>query len=515
MPHSHAPVSKTSKRGRYAKLSDIQFVASVIQEQMMNSQGPASRTRFLINGKLYHYNEVARRIRRAKKAGILWSDKFDKMLAQPSHIEIITSPVLKEISSNSMISTGHTTDYGDASLSKQRSSLLEIYARWAELMDCSYRGCFLDLVSADEHSEIFPTLSYPDEHLMPAKFFFNIIKYFRGAHDHGHFVENEVGEMVSHVSGGSIARVNNFYKCCITAIDLLEIGYPAQGFALVSDALWLIEELLEEQDPKLIDTICDVSVILLTKGWDRVYELLTDRICSMVAIRASSQKEELQPWAQVFACLRKLPTTQALEMMRRGWLCGFNQLEGILPGHAWDGLNMSCSSNYSLRMGEHITRLHQDIMSAWFSLPDPSALSSMRQQFACGNVLYHDKNYREAFGAMESVAFRCAKAREQGDMNWVALEIEALEVSARCSYAMSKRRPYDTDVFAAIAVLQTAIVRSEIVWGTASATTIALRHTLWLWLLGQDRCSEAQSLRETMDAVVVKLEPDLSSPWTG
>jgi hypothetical protein len=512
MPRTHAPVSKTSKRGKYAKLSDIQFVASVIQEQMMNSRGPVSHTRFLINGKLYPHNEVARRIRRAKKSGIFWSDRSDKMLAQPSHIEIITSPVLEEIRLNSMTSTGHTTSYGDAPLSKQRSSLLEIYARWAELMDCSYRGCFLDLVSAEEHSKILPTLSYPDEHLMPAKFFFNIIKYFRGAHDNGHFVENEAGEMVSHVSGGSITRVNNFYKCCITAIDLLERGYPTQGFALVSDALWLIEELLEEQDPKLIDTICDVSVILLTKGWDRVYELLTDRICSMVAIRALSRKEELQPWAQVFACLRKLPTTQALEMMRRGWLCGFNQLEGILPGHAWDGLNMSCSSNYSLRMGEHITRLHQDIMSAWFSLPDPSALSSMRQQFACGNVLYHDKNYHEALGAMESIVFRCAQAREQGDMNWVALEIEALEVSARCSYAMSKGRPHDRYVSAAVAVLQTAIARSEIVWGIVSATTIALQHTLWLWLLDQDRCSDAQSLRETMDAIVVKVEPEVSDP---
>jgi hypothetical protein len=30
--------------------------------------------------------------------------------------------------------------------------------------------------------------------------------------------------------------------------------------------------------------------------------------------------------------------------------------------------------------------------------------------------------------------------------------------------------------------------------------------------LDQDRCSDAQSLRETMDAIVVKVEPEVSDP---
>jgi hypothetical protein len=507
MPQHRASDSKGSKRGQYAKLSDIQFIASVIQKQRTQSGGPLSQMRFLINGKLYPYSEVVRRIRRAKKSGIFWSDKPNKTLKQPSHIEIITSPVPIRNHSVLMAYTSNAKDCRGEPSSIQSSRLSEIYARWAEVMDCSYRDCFLDLVSAEQTATMHPALSYPDEHLMPAKFFHNIIKYFNGAYDNGHYVRNELGELVSHVSVKSSTNVNNFYKCCITAIDLLERGYPAQGFALVSDALWLIEELLEERDPKLIDTICDVSVILLTKGWDRMYDVLTDRICGMVEIRALRKNEELQPWAQVFACLRKLPTAQALEMMRRGWQCGFDQLEGILPGHAWEGLNMSCSSDYSLRMGENIRRLHQDIMSAWFSLPQPSALGSMQKQFACGNALYHDKDYREAAGAMESIISRCVEAREQGDMMWVSLEIEALEVFAKCRRARSRLSQHQTDMSAAVALLETAIARSEIVWGVTSATTIALQHVLWLWLLDQDRGSEAQSLRVTIDAVLIKPEP--------
>lgn len=465
----------------------------------------------MINGKLYPYGEVTRRIRRAKQPEqISWSVKLDKTSAQPDRVRIISSPESEGCQSDLMPYTGYTTNYSDVSPEKRRSSLPETYARRAELIDCSIRDCFLDLVCLEENATIPPPLSYPDEQIVPAKFFFNIFRYFRGAHDNGDFVRNELGELVSHASAKSTANVKNFYKCCITAIDLIERNYPAQGFALVSEALWLIEELLEQRDPKLIDTICDVSVILLTKGWDQVYEILNARICGMVEISALRNGEEHHPWSQIFACWRKLPTSEALEFMRRGWLCGYDQLEGNSPGLAWEGLNMSCTSNYPLRMGEHTARLHQDIMSAWFSVPDPTALSSMRQQFACGNVLFYEKNYREALGTMQSIISRCVTAREQGDQMWLAMEIEALEVAARSSYAISTKPGRSNDVSGAMVLLETAIERSESVWGVKSATTIALQHTLWLWLLEHDRHDEAEHLRRTMDAVVIKSGPEVS-----
>lgn len=65
----------------------------------------------------------------------------------------------------------------------------------------------------------------------------------------------------------------------------------------------------------------------------------------------------------MFDCLRKLPTSQALELMQRGWKCGYDQLEGIFPGHAWDGLNISCSPNHPLRMGQYVSQLHHEILS--------------------------------------------------------------------------------------------------------------------------------------------------------
>lgn len=243
-----------------------------------------------------------------------------------------------------------------------------------------------------------------------------------------------------------------------------------------------------------------------------MYDVLNDRICAMVEIRAAQKNEEHQPWAQMFACLKRLPTSQALELMQRGWKCGYDQLEGIFPGHAWDGLNISCSSNHPLRMGAYVSQLHQDILST----PDislqrnktnPNDSSDMQRQFTRAKVLHSQGNYDQALKALEYIISRCSKAGKRGEEKWMALEIEALEVSARCHYAINGPRPAHNGVSCAENLLKISITKSTTLWGVKSATTIALKHTLWLWFLEQNRYKEAEMLREAIDAIVVKQEP--------
>ncbi|THX08189.1 hypothetical protein D6D18_01890 [Aureobasidium pullulans] len=452
------------------------------------------------------YGQATRHIPRAKESGNSWSGVPIRS-AQATHVRIAP-----KVNQSATKFAGSTPDLCDDSPDGD-SDVIEVYTPDLDPTDGVFQNQSLALVA--KTATIAPMLIYPDEHLIPVKFFSNIFDYFRGACDNGHFVRNDLGDLVSHVSPRSSMDVSNFYKCCITAIDLLERGYYAQGFALVSNALWLVERLLEVRDPKLIDTICDVAVLLLTKRWDQVYEILMERICCMVQFQAIRNKEQHHPWAQLFAWLQKLPTAQALEILRRGWKCGLDQLEDVNPGHSWEWLNMNCSSDYPLRMGGHVTRLHQDVVSAWFEVPEPSALSSMRQQFACGNVLYYDGNYREALGAMESIIYRCTEAREKGEEKWMTLEIEALEVASRCHSALSKSGRGRGDIPTAVTLLETSIERSEVVWGASSATTIALQHSLWLLLLEQERHSEAELLRSKIDAVMVQSKPGTSGAATG
>ncbi|KAH0287493.1 hypothetical protein KCU62_g5881, partial [Aureobasidium sp. EXF-3399] len=388
----------------------------------------------------------------------------------------------------------------------------DIYPRWAELMDESSRNYFLQLVHMERNMSVPALPFYSDEYSIKARFFFNIIKYFRGAYDNGQFVYNELGEYVSHVSPTSITKINNFYKCCITAIDLIERGYHIQGFALVSDSLWLMEQLLEERDPKLIDTICDVSVLLLIRGWNRMYEVLNERICAIVEIRAVHRKEEHQPWAQMFDCLKRLPTSQALELMQQGWKCGYDQLEGIFPGHAWDGLNISCSPHHSLRMGQHFSQLYHEILSTPVASPrrnkeHPNSTSDIQRQFTRAKVRHSLGGHHAALEDLDLIVSRCSKAREQGENKWMALEVEALEVSARCHCAIGGLVTACGGQSTAETLLRTAITRSTTLWGGKSATTIALKHTLWSWCLEQGQFKEAELLRLAIDAVVVKIEP--------
>jgi hypothetical protein len=79
------------------------------------------------------------------------------------------------------------------------------------------------------------------------------------------------------------------------------------------------------------------------------------------------------------------------------------------------------------------------------------------------------------------------------------MEIEALEVSARCHFAIHRLTPSDLEMSTAETLLENAIRKSVRTYGAFSGTTIALQHTLWLWLLEQGRNSEANILRKTMD----------------
>ncbi|KAG9945116.1 hypothetical protein KCU85_g7505, partial [Aureobasidium melanogenum] len=472
MSHTNAcaPGSRASVRGRYAKLSDVQFLAAVMQQhEQQASHIPKNRLTFLIDGKTYSHNEVMRRLRRAKKAGRISSEELMSASAQPKHIEIYHRPMRKMNRSYPILYDGQLSDSSEGS-SCSSPMPMEVYARWAELMDDSSRYYFLQLVHMEQTSSLPATPSYPGELFIKAKFFFNIIKYFRGAYDNGQFVHNELGEYVSNVSATSFTKINNFYKCCVTAIDLIERGYHIQGFALVSDALWLIEQLLEERDPKLIDTICDVSVLLLTRGWHRMYDILLDRICAMVEIRAAQKNESDQPWATMFACLKRLPTSQALELMQRGWKCGYDQLDGIFPGHAWDGLNITCSSNHPLRMGQYVSQLHQDILSTPVTSSQPNGnypndLGDMHRQFTRAKVLFSIGNYHAALEPLQSIISRCTKAREQGEEKWMAQEIDALEASARCHYAISGLTTNPGGTSTAEIFLKAAINLSQTCWG--------------------------------------------------
>lgn len=504
-PISEPAEAKKAKRGKYAKLQDIQYLAAVIRDQELDLQSPSSRPTFWFNGKVYHYSEVARRIRRAKKSGRLPTQESRNSLAQPECLQVVPPSVYEAQWTIPIRSADYAADDWHEFSYPAPS---EDYSFLFDPMENVSRACHHQLVSLDNGVRIRIPPPCPDELLVPTRFCASIIRYFQGANENGLFVINGAGELVNRTSTGGYANISNFHKCAVMAIDLLERGYANQGFVLVSQALVLVEQILKDQDPKLLDVLCDVSILLLSKGMGSLYDILKDKICGMVKIIAAKRGGEHQPWAQIFAYIDQMPRSQVVDNMQRGWICGFDQLESALQEQPWEGLNISCSVDHSLRMGQNAQRLWDVLVdrTARLSVSEPE---KMRQRLAYAKVLYLQCDYSKALETLQIILSQCRKARQQDDLRWIAIEIDALEVSARCHFARSKLTLDCDDVSTAEVLLETAVGRSTRTEGIKSPTTIALQHTLWLWLMEQGRADEAALLRKSMDDVVGEsLSPD-------
>ena len=488
-----------SRRGKYAKLEDVQFAAAMIRDLDLHLRSPSSRPKFLIHGRIYPYHEIARRVQRAKKSGTWIQESFETK-PQPGHIQIIPART------SSTQTDGSSTHDGEDS--QDATSSVRV-VDWERQMENLSHYCFHQLAIHDE-VRMFTTPSDPEALQKTAKLCYNITRYLKGAHAKGLFISNDAGELVSRSSARSLMNLNNFYKYCVVAIDLWDRQYWRQGTALLVHALKLVEIVLNERDPKMLDVLCDLCILLPTRGFGRLYEILRHKMCSLVEWRALKNNEEQHPWAQMFACVNKLSSTEVAATMQQSWKCGYDHITELLPEDPWDGMNISCHSNYQLRIGENVQQ-HWDMLLTRSTQLQHSDASDMQRQFACGKIFHLQGNHRGALNIMQRILLQCDQAKQEGENKWKPMEIEALEVSARCHYAIHKTTPSSVEMATAEDVLDEAIKKSKELHGVQSATTIALQHTLWLWFTEQGRSDEADSMRRTMDyAMGAKEAPESS-----
>ncbi|KEQ73091.1 hypothetical protein M436DRAFT_64246 [Aureobasidium namibiae CBS 147.97] len=488
-----------STRGKYAKLEDVQFAAAMIRDLGLDRLSPSSRPRFLIHDREYPYHEIARRVQRAKKSGT-WIQKSFGAKPPPAHIQIIparTNATNVDVSSTNNCQHAHD-DISTVSVIDREGQTEYVFDYCAHLL--AYQN----------NMRILTTPSDPDAMQKTARLCYHISRYLKGAQDKKLFVSNDAGELISRSSARSLINLNNFYKYCIVAIDLWDRQYWRQGTALLVRALELVEIVLKEQDPKMLDVLCDLCILLPTRGYGQLYEILQHKLCSLVERRARRELEQQHPWAQIFAVIKKLPSTEVVATLQQSWKCGYDHITELLPEDPWDAMNISCHSNYQLRIGENVQQ-HWDMLLTRSTQLQHSDASDMQRQFACGKIFHLQGNHRGALNIMEKIFLQCDQAKQEGENKWKPMEIEALEVSARCHYAIHKTTPRSVkmatvEMATAEDVLEEAIKKSKELHGIQSATTIALQHTLWLWFTEQGRSDEADLLRKTMDYAVGEKE---------
>jgi hypothetical protein len=485
--------TRQSRRGTYVRLDDVRFIAGVIRDRELYLRSPSSRPIFVCKGKIYPYSEVARRKHRAKLSGA-WDRGSKSKIQQPDHIKILppgTSPSPSDESS---------TD--DCQSTWDLTSPVQVID-WKGKTEYSPTYYSPQLVFLDD-TKIFTALSDPPELHITEKLCYNISVYLKEARDKNLFTSNDAGQLVSRSSADSFTHLNEFYKCCIVAIELWDRRYWQQGTILLRRAMILAEVILVEQDPKLLDVLCDLCILLPSKGYEPVFELLQEKVCEMVEIRTPNH-EKHHPWAQIFDCIRQVSSTNVVATLQQGWRCGFDQFERLLPEDPWDAINISCHSTYQLRIGENVQQHWDTLLTRSTQLQDGN-FNDMQRQFACGKIHYLKGDYHEALVVMGYIISQCSQARQQGVTKWQPMEIEALEVSARCHFAIYKLAPSTRDSSIAEGLLENALGLSKTTHGEHSATTIALQHTLWLWMLEQGRDGEADQLRTTIDDLVIRIK---------
>lgn len=340
--------------------------------------------------------------------------------------------------------------------------------------------------------------SPPEELRTYEAFFLNIKNYIVGAIDNGIFVDRE-GELINYQSKQSSENLKNFHVYCLTAIDLIDRNRAADGILWFRHAAKLIEQLLKEQDPRLLEILADVSVLLCLKNQEMLYTSLRDHMCAMV--ECNERDRQNQPWAQIFSRLQKLSASDLLAVISTSWKCGYDQFikSPIGPQHA---TNISCYSNYLSRLRDKVSA-GKEVSSILAQIVEVPGVGSqdLQLQYEYGKSLYFQKSYHQALKIMNKVILECEKAHHQGKQKWRVLEIDALEILARCYHDFDALCEKDR-ISNAEAAIQKAISKSGKFYGLGAASTLGLEYTAWIWLKEQKRNVAADDLMQKISTAM-------------
>jgi hypothetical protein len=326
----------------------------------------------------------------------------------------------------------------------------------------------------------------------------SISNYINGAFGNEQFIENDVEELVSRFAEKGTKNLSDFHTYCITAVELWDRGLGKQAITWFGKASALVGDLLDERDPRLLEVFADVSLLLHAKGLDILYKMLLQQMCKMVQTKAEIGKTEMQPWALMFSHLSKLSGRDLIKTIKDGWRLGYDQFvrSPLGPAHP---VNVVCKLNFLVRTQEHQSDL------AWNQITHGKTDSNigLQQRFAHGKLQYLQGKLYDALESMQAVLETCERAICMGDWKWRRLEIDAIELSARCSHDIEIQFPGYEGLAAAKNKLKTAITYSQKTHGRFEAKTLSMMLTLWTWLQEEGgNAEEAENLKKDIDYAI-------------
>jgi len=469
-----------------ATKDDVLYMAMVIRDLGVGCE-KSERPTFEVYGRKYNYYDIQRSLRR-------WKLSFDSLRdpvgIQPDHIQIRSPDGRKAYPQTSGHDGRHEVSPGSRTYNERPDALA---ISEAEPRLIQHLGS-ISFTYEIPHSPLPPLNFYKHE-----KLFTNIKAYIRGAFDSEMFTSINGGELVNSHAPTSSVKLKDFYWYCFTAIRLLENGHMVEGFSWFTKAQDLVEDLLVEQDPKLLETLLDVSMLLHIKGFTEIYQALCEYVCGLVAMKTNPE----HPWAQIFSQVGKLAGPQFLSTMELSWRCGYDTFTRAFGTFHAD--NIICYTNFIARTyDEHDAkqRLNRFLGQALQETRNNSHVPEVK--YACGYGLFRLGEYRKTLKYMSEVISTCNRAKK-----W-ELEISAREVLAQCWDKIMLTKISQAEIKSAEVVLEEAIGRSHAVYGLESARALGLETIAWEWLWRQGRNAEAETIRRRINSCSV-LRTDTSS----
>lgn len=346
------------------------------------------------------------------------------------------------------------------------------------------------------HAPPPPELFYIHE-----KLFGSIKAYFNGAIRSGIFTSNATGEFVNTVVPTSSVLLKEFYCYCLMAVRMLKLSredvqevsrceHLRDGFLWFSKAQDLVANLLEEQNPKLLETLLDASMLLQEEGFGEIFEAFCKYVCRLVAVRTKAE----WPWAQIFLQVSQLPGPNFRTTMERSWRCGYDTF--VKASGLMNADNMVCYSNYATRLydkpeaqqriGEFLATVREEAQKTDYWTTE--------FHYAYGYGLFRQGQYHKAIAVMnEVVSFYHITGQQE-------LEIKAHEVSVQCWHELNLDAAATLEEGNVGNALETAIDQCRLVYGSQSARTLTLLTLSWDWNRQRGRYIEAEALKSQLKA---------------
>jgi len=326
----------------------------------------------------------------------------------------------------------------------------------------------------------------PQSLLVPEKLFASIKAYYCGAFAEGLFKTNKDGDLI-HVNGvATYNRLYDFYELCMTGVELMSSEFFVEGRRCLSKALALVSNILCNQDPRTLESILSLLIILRKEGHNRISTILRDLVGRMAIVLFDKEHS----WRQIFSQIGTLDDSHFEPAIAEAWRCTCDILINTLGQFHRTTLECYAGFTNTVYGSNGATQLIYDLLIQGEQELGKFDERLLSIKFEYGEALYFQGRDFEARAMLEEVLTHyCLVGGEDGKV------IMVLEMISFCEYHIGHNCEAESKI-------RQAIKMAEERYGKFNSILLSLKVCLEGWLRGWGREAEAVAMKAEIDEIL-------------